>query len=278
MSARDLDPGLVRNLAERMTYSDYLQLDQLLGAQRTLSEPPHHDELLFIIIHQATELWLKLVVHELRAARDAVARDDLEPAFKILARVKHIQTLLQEHWGVLETLTPSEYTQFRGVLGSSSGFQSVQYRTVEFLLGNKDEAMVRYHEGRDADVAQLEEALADPSLYDAFLAHLARQGLPVPPEVLTRDLRTAHAAHDGVTEVFRQIYADPHAHWNAYEMAEKLLDVDEAFSLWRFRHMKVVERVIGFKRGTGGSEGVPFLRRMVTHTFFPELWAVRTSL
>jgi tryptophan 2,3-dioxygenase len=276
--ARELEPGIVRDLGHTMTYTEYLQLDRLLACQRPLSAPMHHDELLFIIIHQTTELWFKLVVHELQAALDRVAHDDLEPAFKILARVKHIQRALFDQWNVLETLTPSEYTQFRGVLGSSSGFQSVQYRTVEFLLGNKDERMVRYHEHDPEAVAALEKALAAPSLYDAFLAYLARQGLPVPAEVLERDVRVPHVAHPGVVEVFRQIYADPERHWAAYDMCEKLVDLEENFSLWRFRHMKVVARIIGFKAGTGGSSGVSFLRQMIDHVFFPELWQVRTAL
>jgi tryptophan 2,3-dioxygenase len=275
---RELEPGIVRDLGSTMSYSEYLQLDRLLSCQRALSSPMHHDELLFIIIHQTTELWFKLIVHELKSALALVSKDDLEPAFKILARVKHIQRQLFEQWNVLETLTPSEYTQFRGVLGSSSGFQSVQYRTVEFLLGNKDERFLDLHQHDPVARATLREALEAPSLYDAFLAHLARQGLPVPPEVLNRDLKTPHTAHPGVVEVFRQIYADPKTWWAAYDMAEKLVDLEENFSLWRFRHMKVVARIIGFKTGTGGSSGVPFLREMVDHVFFPELWQVRTAL
>ena len=265
------DPGA-------MSYADYLQLDKLLSAQRALSEPAHHDELLFIIIHQATELWFKLVVHELRAALAAVQADELESSFKILARVKHIQSLLVDQWSVLATLTPSEYTQFRATLGSSSGFQSVQYRTVEFILGNKDASMVRYHEGQEDAQRALQEALAQPSVYDAFLAHLARRGHPVPTEVLERDVRERHEAHPGVVEVFRRIYTEPHSHWDAYEMCEKLVDVEEQFSLWRYRHLMVVQRVIGFKRGTGGSSGVPFLKDRVSTVLFPELWQVRTTL
>jgi tryptophan 2,3-dioxygenase len=261
-----------------MTYTQYLRLDELLACQTPLSTPPHHDELLFIIQHQTTELWLKLVVHELRAALVAVESDDLEPAFKILARVKHIQQQLFNQWSVLETLTPSEYTQFRGGLGTSSGFQSVQYRLVEYLLGNRDAQLVRYHQADPAAHAALVDALRRPSLYDAFLQHLARQGLPVPAEVLTRDVSTTHVAHPGVVAVFETIYRDPKTWWAAYNMAEKLVDIEENFSLWRFRHMKVVQRVIGFKTGTGGSSGVPFLRQMVDHVLFPELWQVRTQL
>lgn len=275
---RPLEPGVRTDLADRMTYTGYLQLDRLLDCQHPLSDPPHHDEMLFIIIHQTTELWFKLVVHELREAVRAVRADDLEPAFKILARVKHVQAQLISQWSVLATLTPSEYTQFRGVLGTSSGFQSVQYRTVEFLLGNKDERMVHMHRHDPAAVAELELALAQPSLYDEFLRHLARRGLPVPREVLEHDVSKPHESHPGVIEALRIVYADPKARWDAYEMSEKLVDVEESFAHWRFRHMKVVERVIGYKTGTGGSSGVPFLRQMIDHRFFPELWAVRTHL
>ena len=278
MTVREIEAGMADNVARNMTYGDYLQLDALLSCQRTLSDPPHHDELLFIIIHQTTELWFKLVVHELTAALDAVEVSDLQRASKILARVKHIQGQLYDQWGVLATLTPSEYTQFRDVLGTSSGFQSVQYRSVEFLLGNRDPQMLTVHASRPADHARLAAILERPSLYDAFLAYLARQGLPVPAEVLGRDTRQPHTPHDGVVDVFRTIYQAPESYWPAYEMAETLLDVEEQFSLWRFRHMKVVQRVIGFKRGTGGSSGVSFLKKMVDHVFFPELWSVRTTL
>jgi tryptophan 2,3-dioxygenase len=278
MSDRSIEAGMKPAGTAGMTYTQYLRLDELLACQTPLSTPPHHDELLFIIQHQTTELWLKLVVHELRAALIAVETDDLEPAFKILARVKHIQQQLFNQWSVLETLTPSEYTQFRGGLGTSSGFQSVQYRLVEYLLGNRDAQLVRYHQADPPAHAALVEALRRPSLYDAFLQHLARQGLPVPAEVLDRDVSTTHAAHPGVVAVFETIYRDPKTWWAAYNMAEKLVDIEENFSLWRFRHMKVVQRVIGFKTGTGGSSGVPFLRQMVDHVLFPELWQVRTQL
>ncbi len=278
MTTRDVEPGMAERAATGMDYAGYLQLDQLLSAQQLQSDPPHHDELLFVIIHQSTELWFKLILHELTAALDRVEADELQPAFKILARVKHIQSLLFDQWNVLATLTPSEYTQFRDTLGSSSGFQSVQYRKVEFLLGNRDPQMLAVHAARPAHHAELVSVLERPSLYDAFLAWLARRGLPIPPEVLERDLRQTHTPHDGVRAVFETIYRHPEDHWEAYEMAEKLLDVEEQFSLWRFRHMKVVQRVIGFKRGTGGSSGVRFLRKMVDHVFFPELWDVRTQL
>ena len=239
----------------------------------------HHDELLFIIIHQTTELWFKLVVHELTAALDALDADDLDTASKILARVKHIQQQLFDQWGVLATLTPSEYTQFRSALGSSSGFQSVQYRTVEFLLGNKDAAMIAYHKHDPAAQAQLQTALERPSLYTTFLAHLSRRGFDVAP----RGARARpHPAPRGARGRGRGLPAGlPVARQRLgclRRPARSSSDLEENFSLWRFRHMKVVARIIGFKTGTGGSSGVPFLAKMVNHTFFPELWSVRTAL
>ena len=273
---RDFEPSLHTDLRDEMTYSGYLGLDPLLSSQHPRSD--HHDEMLFIIIHQTTELWFKLVIHELSAVLDHIARDELESAFKILARVKHIFSQLIDQWSVLATLTPSEYVQFRHVLGHASGFQSVQYRTVEFMLGNKDRRMLRVHAHDAAATEQLTAALEAPSIYDAFLAHLARRGLPVPREVLDRDLSTPHEKHPGVTAVFKTIYAHTQGNWDAYEMCEKLVDLEEQIALWRFRHLKVVMRVIGFKTGTGGSSGANFLRQMIDHEFFPELWAVRTEL
>jgi len=278
VARRELEAGIETDLSDRMTYSTYLDLDRLLSAQHVRSDPPHHDELLFIIQHQTTELWFKLVIHELRAAMASIRADDLEPCFKILARVKHIQSQLVSQWSVLSTLTPTEYVQFRHVLGSGSGFQSVQYRTVEFMLGNKSRDMLRVHRHDGAATAELTAALEAPSIYDEFLRYLARRGMDVPREVLERDVAEPYERHDGVVAVFRRIYEDPEAHWDAYEMCEKLIDIDEQFSLWRFRHMKVVARVIGYKRGTGGSSGVPFLRQMIEHVFFPELWDVRPAL
>ncbi|MCC6285279.1 MAG: tryptophan 2,3-dioxygenase [Phycisphaerales bacterium] len=278
MEPRALESSIHTDLAGKMTYGRYLGLDRLLSAQQPLSSPAHHDEMLFIIQHQTTELWFKLMIHELSAAVEAVRRDQLEPCFKVLARVKQIQGVLALQWGVLTTLTPSEYMEFRGVLGPSSGFQSVQYRMVEFMLGNKDLAMLDMHRHDPEAFARLEQVFLAPGLYDEFLRLLARRGHDIPREVLHRDVTQPYAPHPGVVAAFKHIYQQPKAHWDAYEMAEKLVDVDEQFGIWRFRHVKVVERIIGYKRGTGGSSGVPFLRKLIEHVFFPELWQVRTEL
>lgn len=273
-----LEEGVVTDFQGRMTYGGYLCLDRVLSAQHPLSDPPHHDEMLFIVIHQTTELWFKLIIHELRAAISLIRADHLEPTFKILARVKHIQAQLLDQWSVLATLTPSEYVQFRHVLGPASGFQSAQFRTVEFLLGNKNAAMLEVHKHDSAAYAQLKADLEAPSLYDEFLAHLARRGMPVPREVLERDFSRSHAGDPGVVEVFRGIYENTQNNWDAYEMCEKLVDLDEQYALWRFRHMNVVWRIIGHKPGTGGTSGVDFLARTVAIRFFPELWEVRTVI
>ncbi|GIK18022.1 MAG: tryptophan 2,3-dioxygenase [Leptolyngbya sp. PLA2] len=267
---------MTTDLEGRLDYAGYLSLDTLLSAQRPLSSPPHHDELLFIIQHQTTELWFKLIIHELRAAIEHVRRDELEPSFKILARVKHVQSQLLDQWSVLATLTPSEYVQFRHVLGPASGLQSAQHRMVEFLLGAKDERMLAVFRHKKETHAELEQALRAPSLYDEFLRHLARRGLPIPDDVLRRDTSRPHESHPGVIDVIKRIYDEPRSHWDAYEMCEKLVDVDEQYALWRFRHLKVVMRIIGFKRGTGGTAGVAYLKHATERTFFPELWDVRT--
>jgi tryptophan 2,3-dioxygenase len=275
---RELEQGIHTDLTNRLTYSGYLCLDQLLAAQKPLSHPVHHDEMLFIIQHQTSELWIKLLLHELEAAIRHVQHDDLESCFKILARIKHIQMQLFNQWAVLETLTPTEYAQFRGVLGTASGFQSVQYRALEFLLGNKSAELLRVYAYDPKAHAWLESLLKRPSLYDEFLRHLARRGLPVPRERVERDWSDAYELHAGVVAVFKAVYDDTARWWDAYEMCEKLLDVEEYFQLWRFRHMKTVERVIGHKKGTGGSSGVAFLRKALDLTFFPELIAVRTEI
>ncbi len=266
------------DLAGATTYADYLQLDRLLSAQTPRSQPPHHDELLFIVQHQTSELWMKLLLHELTAARDFVRADALEPCFKILARVGHIQRMLFEQWSVLATLTPNDYLAFRGVLGPASGFQSAQYRAVEFLLGNKERRALLPHRHVPEVHEWLEDLLLTPSLYDEFLRHLARRGFEIPEDRLERDFSLPYERSAAVVEVFRRIYEEPHRFWAGYEMAEKLVDVEERFQLWRFRHMLTVQRIIGWRPGTGGSSGVPFLRKALDVQFFPELWDVRTEL
>ena len=275
---RDLEAGIELDLRERTTYGGYLQLATLLSAQRPLSQPPHHDEMLLIIQHQTSELWMKLIIHELRAALAALARDDLDPCLKILARVKQIQRQLFEQWAVLETLTPSEYLEFRHVLGPASGFQSHQYRTIEFLLGNKNADMLAVFAYEPRLQAELRVVLEAPSLYDEFLRHLARSGHAVPAECVQRDWSQPHARNAALIPVFRRIYEHTGEHWAAYHLCEQLVDVEEAFQLWRFRHMKTVERIIGFRRGTGGSSGVAFLKKALDLTFFPELFEVRTVI
>jgi tryptophan 2,3-dioxygenase len=277
-NTRKLDKGIVRDFSSRMSYGSYLQLPTLLSAQQPVSEPEHHDELLFIIQHQTTELWLKLVLHELRSAAAWLRADDLGSALKGIARVKHIQKTLTEQWSVLATLTPTEYAQFRGVLGNASGFQSAQYRAIEFTLGNKHAGMLRVFAGEPESLALVTEALEAPSLYDEFLRLLARSGYDIPASVLERDVTRAWTFTPELVPVFTGIYADTSTHWSAYETCEELVDLEDNFQLWRFRHLKTVERIIGLKPGTGGSSGVPFLRRALELTFFPELFAVRTEL
>ena len=275
---RELEQGIHTDLKGRLTYSGYLCLEQLLSAQKPLSKPVHHDEMLFIIQHQTSELWIKLLLHELEAAIHHVQHDELEPCFKILARVKQIQMQLFNQWAVLETLTPTEYAEFRGVLGTASGFQSVQYRALEFMLGNKSAELLRVYAYDPRAHAWLESLLKRPSLYDEFLRYLARRGLPVPQERIERDWSESYERHPGIVAVFKNIYENTEKWWDAYEMCEKLVDVEEYFQLWRFRHMKTVERIIGHKQGTGGSSGVAFLRKALDLTFFPELIDVRTEI
>src|SRR5687767_13145411 len=270
------DPGYITELAAETSYGGYLQLAALLSAQKPRST--HHDEMLFIIQHQTSELWMKLMLHELDAAVAFVKSSQLEPSFKIFARVAHIQRMLFEQWSVLETMTPSEYLEFRDVLGRASGFQSWQYRALEFILGNKDANALLPYRGQPALHAWLKARLEAPSLYDEFLRYLGRAGFPIPNDRLERDFSQPYEKSAGVQEVFRGIYEKPESHWDAYEMCEKLVDVEERFQLWRFRHMKTVHRIIGFKPGTGGSSGVAFLRKALDVTFFPELWDVRTDL
>lgn len=261
-----------------LTYGQYLDLDRLLSAQHPVSRPVHHDELLFIVQHQTSELWLKLVLHELLAVRDALDRDELRPALKGIARVKHVLETLTAQWSVLATLTPSEYAEFRSFLGTSSGFQSWQYRGVEFLLGNKDRRMVEIHTADPPAHELLAGLLAEPTVYDAFLRHLARTGFDVPATVLDRDVTRPWAFTPELVPVFEQVYGDPRAHWSVYEACEDLVDLEDGFQLWRFRHLRTVQRTIGVKHGTGGSTGVSFLREALETTFFPELYAVRAEL
>jgi tryptophan 2,3-dioxygenase len=261
-----------------LSYGRYLHLDEILSAQHPVSVPEHHDELLFILQHQTSELWLKLVLHELGAVRRRLAADELRPALKGLARVKHIQRCLTEQWSVLATLTPTEYAEFRSFLGTSSGFQSYQYRAIEFTLGNKDRRMLRVFDDDPPALRLLTEALAAPTVYDEFLRLLARRGHPVPPEIVDRDVTQPWELHPELVGVIADIYRNAERYWTAYEACEELVDLEENFQLWRFRHLKTVERTIGGKRGTGGSSGVAFLRAALDVTFFPELYAVRTEI
>jgi tryptophan 2,3-dioxygenase len=270
------EPGFITDLAPETSYGGYLRLDLVLSAQHPRSA--HHDEMLFIIQHQTSELWMKLMVHELAAAIAHVRADRLAPCFKILARVKQVQRQLFEQWAVLETLTPSEYVQFRGVLGPASGLQSFQFRAIEFMLGNKNAAMLAVHRHDPEVHAWLKALLEAPSLYDEFLRHLARRGMPVPAERVERDWSRPYERHAQVVAVFRRIYEAPEEHWDAYDMCEKLVDVEENFQLWRFRHVKTVERIIGYKPGTGGTAGVAFLRKTLERPLFPELIDVRTEI
>ncbi|MBI1191134.1 MAG: tryptophan 2,3-dioxygenase [Tepidisphaera sp.] len=270
--------GMVTDLHGKLDYLTYLQLPQLLSCQKPLSSPEHHDELLFIIQHQTTELWFKLMVHELKASLHHISQDHLDPAFKVLARVKHIQTQLMSQWSVLATLTPSEYVQFRHVLGPASGIQSFQNRQIEYLMGRKDRRMLAVFKHHPDIYAQVEACLNTPSVYDQFLRYLSRRGLPIPAEVISRDITEPHTPDPRITAALKIVYENPSKYWDAYELAEKLVDIDEAHALWRYRHVKVVERVIGFKRGTGGTAGVQYLRQMVDDRNFPELWDVRTQI
>jgi tryptophan 2,3-dioxygenase len=270
------DPGIITKLAPESSYGGYLRLDLLLSAQQPRSS--HHDEMLFIIQHQTSELWMKLLVHELAAAIGHVRAGELSACFKILARAKQVQRQLFEQWAVLETLTPSEYAQFREVLGPASGLQSHQFRAIEFMLGNKQSARLNLFD-HDLNVKSLlDKLLNSPSLYDEFLRYLARKGMPVPRERVERDWTQPYERHPGVVQVFKTIYEAPGSYWHEYDMCEKLVDLEENFQLWRFRHVKTVERVIGFKRGTGGTAGVAFLRKTLETPLFPELLDVRTEI
>jgi tryptophan 2,3-dioxygenase len=264
------------SLREGISYSDYLALDKILNAQQPLSTA--HDEILFIIQHQTSELWMKLAIHELSATCRLIAADDLQPAFKTLSRVSRILEQLNSAWDVLRTMTPSEYTQFRATLGTSSGFQSYQYRLIEFLAGNKNAAMMRVHADDKPVLERLEAVRQAPSIYDLTIRVLHRRGFGIDPNVIERDVSLSHEANDSVRAAWLSVYRDPARFWELYELAEKLVDFEDYFRRWRFNHVTTVERVIGFKRGTGGSSGVSYLRKMLDVVLFPELWQVRTEL
>ena len=263
-------------MAKDVTYSSYLDLDRILSAQHPVSGA--HDEMLFIVVHQASELWLKLCLHELTAARTLIAADNLRPAFKMLARVARAQGQLITSWDVLSTMTPHDYSQVRPHLGQSSGFQSAQYRLMEFMLGGRDPGMVTMHEATPEVAQALRDELDRPSLYDEVLRLLARRGFAIPADVLERGLERPHDSHPAIVGAWAQVYRAPEEYWDLYELAEKLVDLEYHFQRWRFAHLKTVERIIGFKRGTGGTAGVPYLESVLKKGFFPELLAVRTAI
>lgn len=275
-SESTMEQGIHRNFSHHMTYGDYLQLDRILSSQKRLSD--HHDEMLFIIIHQTSELWMKLILHELEAAVKSIRQNELEPAFKMLSRVSRIQTQLIQSWDVLSTLTPAEYMEFRGKLGRSSGFQSYQNRLIEFTLGHKNEKVLEVYRHQPELHHRLNQALQEPSLYDAAIQSMATRGLPIAEECLNRDWTHDYQAHASVEEAWLTVYRDVEKYWDLYELAEKLVDVEDRQQQWRFNHMKTVERVIGSKAGTGGSSGIHYLKKVLDHRFFPELWSLRTQL
>ncbi len=266
------------DFSKDMSYGDYLHLDEILNAQHPLS--PAHDEMLFIVQHQTSELWMKLMLHELRAAIAAIAGDTgtKADAFKMLARVSRIMEQLVSAWTVLSTMTPPEYSAMRPYLANSSGFQSAQYRCIEFALGNKNAAMLKPHAHRPDLLAQVQAAYEAPSLYDEAIRLLAREGIAVPADRLERDWTQPYVESEGVKQAWITVYRDPHKYWDLYQLGEKLTDIEDAFRLWRFRHVTTVERVIGFKRGTGGTGGVSYLRKMLDVVLFPEIWSLRTEL
>ncbi len=264
------------DFSKSMSYGDYLQLDAILTAQKPLS--PAHDEMLFIVQHQTSELWMKLMLHELRAAIGHIARDELPPAFKMLARVSKIMEQLVHAWDVLATMTPPEYSAMRPYLGQSSGFQSYQYRCIEFSMGNKNRAMLKPHEHRADLLEMVQAAYEAPSLYDEALRLMARRGIAVPASHTERDWTQPYAESEAVEQAWLTVYRNPEQHWDLYQLGEELTDLEDAFRLWRFRHVTTVERVIGFKRGTGGTGGVSYLRKMLDVVLFPEIWRLRTNL
>ena len=270
------EKGIHTNFLQEMTYGEYLQLNSLLSSQKTLSS--HHDETLFIIIHQVSELWMKLILHELKAATISIQKDELQPAFKMLARVSNIQTQIISAWDVLATLTPAEYVEFRDSLGKASGFQSYQYRMLEFILGYKTRHVLEIYKKDEVLYNQLYEALKAPSLYDVSIQSLAKAGFLIENELICRDYTKKYVRDKTVEAAWLEVYQNVDQYWNLYQLAEKLVDIEDRFQQWRFRHMKTVERIIGHKVGTGGSSGVTYLKKVLDHYFFPELWDIRTQL
>ncbi|MBM7648264.1 tryptophan 2,3-dioxygenase [Bacillus ectoiniformans] len=272
----DKEKHIHTDFSNNMTYGEYLGLDQLLSSQTRLSG--HHDEMLFIIIHQVSELWMKLIIHEMQAAIDLIQKGELQPAFKMLARVSKIQTQIIQAWDVLSTLTPAEYMEFREKLGQASGFQSYQYRQIEFMLGYKTSHILSIYQKDPELHGILEQAYLAPSIYDASIHALARAGFAIDPDLLTRDFSITYTGHPTVEAAWLDVYKNVDQYWDLYQLAEKLIDIEDWLQQWRFRHMKTVERIIGFKMGTGGSSGVTYLKKVLDHRFFPELWDLRTKL
>lgn len=270
------DSGAYTDFKEKMTYGDYLQLETLLDSQKRLSN--HHDEMLFIVIHQVSELWLKLMIHEIEAATNAIQNGEYQAAFKMLARVSKIQTQIIHAWDVLSTLTPAEYMEFRGFLGNASGFQSYQYRLVEFVLGYKTPHIVKIYEKNPVLHNRLKSAFEAPGLYDVSIQALAKEGFHINQSILERDFSSKYQQDQTVADAWLEVYRNKDTYWNLYQLAEKLVDIEDWFQQWRFRHMKTVERIIGHKTGTGGTSGVGYLKKVLDHYFFPELWEVRTKL
>ncbi|MCA1032191.1 tryptophan 2,3-dioxygenase [Bacillus timonensis] len=275
-SANKTEKGIHTDFAQEMTYGDYLQLDKLLDSQKGLSD--HHDEMLFIIIHQASELWMKLILHEMSAAKKAILQNELEPAFKMLARVSRIQQQLIQSWDVLSTLTPAEYMQFRDKLGHSSGFQSYQNRMIEFELGFKKAHVLSVYKHQEKLYSMLENSLHEMSIYDAAITALSFRGLKIDETCLNRDWSEEYKENESVEEAWLTVYKDVNKYWDLYELAEKLIDIENKQQQWRYNHLLTVERIIGHKMGTGGSSGVSYLKKVMDYRFFPELWSIRTKL
>lgn len=270
------EKGIHTDFKNDMTYGEYLSLEAILSSQNRLSD--HHDEMLFLIIHQVSELWMKLIIHELQAAIQAIQQEEMQPAFKMLARVSKIQQQIIQAWDVLATMTPAEYLQFRDSLGKASGFQSYQYRQIEFALGYKSKHILKIYEKDETILNELQHAYTAPSIYDVAIAALAKAGLKVNPALLNRDFSVVYNGDDSVAAAWKIVYENIDTYWDLYQLAEKLVDIEDSLQQWRFRHMKTVERIIGFKVGTGGSSGVNYLRQVLDHRFFPELWDLRTTL